>query len=136
MDKAKKDGKPFFVWHNMTRMHIFTFLSPKYQAMQNGENNYGLEEAGMAQLDDIVGDIMKHLQDIGEADKTLVVFTTDNGTETFTWPDGGNTPFKGQKGTIYEVAFAYPQSPAGRVISSRARSRTGCFLHLIGFPRS
>ena len=108
MDKAKKDGKPFFVWHNMTRMHVFTFLSPKYAAMQSGENNYGLEEAGMAQLDDIVGDIMKHLQDIGEADNTLVVFTTDNGTETFTWPDGGNTPFKGQKGTIYEGGFRVP----------------------------
>jgi hypothetical protein len=108
MSKAKKDGKPFFVWHNPTRMHVFTFLSPKYKALMSSETNYGLEDAGMTQLDDIVGSIMKHLEDIGEADNTILVFTTDNGTETFTWPDGGNTPFKGQKGTIYEGGFRAP----------------------------
>ena len=75
MDKAKKDGKPFFLWHNTTRMHVFTFLSPKYQALMNTKSNYGLEEAGMAQLDDSVGAILKHLDDIGEADNTIVVFT-------------------------------------------------------------
>ena len=101
MDKAKKDGKPFFVWHNTTRMHVWTFLSPKYQAMMNSKTNYGLEEAGMAQMDDSVGALLKHLEDIGEADNTIVVFTTDNGAEVFTWPDGGMTPFKGTKGTVY-----------------------------------
>ena len=59
MDKSKIDGKPFFVWHNTTRMHVWTFLSPKYQALMNSETNYGLEEAGMAQLDDSVGAILK-----------------------------------------------------------------------------
>jgi arylsulfatase len=108
MDKAKQAGKPFFVWHNSTRMHVFTFLSKKYTAMQNTKTNYGLEEAGMAQLDDCVGALLKHLEDIGEADNTIVVFTTDNGAETFTWPDGGNTPFKGQKGTSYEGGFRVP----------------------------
>jgi arylsulfatase len=108
MDKAKKDGKPFFVWHNTTRMHVWTFLSKKYSSMQNSGTNYGLEEAGMAQLDDSVGALLKHLEDIGEADNTIVVFTTDNGAETFTWPDGGNTPFKGQKGTSYEGGFRVP----------------------------
>ncbi|MDZ4838232.1 MAG: arylsulfatase [Candidatus Melainabacteria bacterium] len=108
MDKAKKDGKPFFVWHNTTRMHIYTFLSEKYKAMQNSTTNYGIEEAGMAELDDCVGGLIKHLEDIGEADNTIVIFTTDNGTETFTWPDGGNTPFKGQKGTVYEGGFRVP----------------------------
>jgi arylsulfatase len=108
MDKAKKDGKPFFLWHNTTRMHVWTFLSQKYRSMMNGETNYGLEEAGMAQLDDSVGALLKHLNDIGEADNTIVVFTTDNGAETFTWPDGGNTPFKGQKGTAYEGGFRAP----------------------------
>jgi len=108
IDKAKKDGKPFFVWHNPTRMDVFTHLSPKYAALQSGENNYGLEEAGMTQLDDIVGSIMKHLDDIGEANNTILVFTTDNGTETFTWPDGGMTPFKSGKGTIYEGGFRVP----------------------------
>jgi arylsulfatase len=108
MDTAKKEGKPFFVWHNTTRMHVWTFLSPKYKAMQNAKTNYGLEEAGMAQLDDSVGALLKHLDDMGEADNTIVVFTTDNGAETFTWPDGGNTPFKGQKGTAYEGGFRVP----------------------------
>src|SRR5262249_38245965 len=61
MDKDKRDGKPFFVWHNTTRMHVWTFLSPKYKAMQNSQTNYGLEEAGMAQLDDSVGALLKHL---------------------------------------------------------------------------
>lgn len=108
MDKAKREGKPFFVWHNTTRMHIFTFLSPKYQATMNYESNYSVYEAGMAQLDDIVGGLMKHLQDIGEADNTIVIFTTDNGAEVFTWPDGGMTPFRATKGTIYEGGFRAP----------------------------
>jgi arylsulfatase len=108
MDQAKKDGKPFFVWHNTTRMHVWTFLSPKYKAMMNSDTNYNLYEAGMVQLDDIVGTIVKKLDDMGEADNTILVFTTDNGAETFTWPDGGNTPFKGQKGTVYEGGFRVP----------------------------
>ncbi|MGL4960122.1 MAG: arylsulfatase [Inquilinus sp.] len=108
MDKAKADGKPFFVWHNTTRMHVWTFLSPKYRALMNSQTNYGLEEAGMAQLDDSVGTIMKHLDDIGEADNTIVIFTTDNGAEVFTWPDGGMTPFKGTKGTVMEGGFRAP----------------------------
>ncbi len=100
MDKAKKDGKPFFVWHNTTRMHVWTFLSKKYSSMQNSQTNYGLEEAGMQQMDDSIGALLKHLDDIGEADNTIVVFTTDNGAEVFTWPDGGMTPFKATKGTV------------------------------------
>ena len=108
MDKAKKDGKPFFVWHNTTRMHVWTFLSPKYQAQMNSQTNYGLEEAGMAQLDDSVGALLKHIDDMGEAENTIVVFTTDNGAEVFTWPDGGMTPFKATKGTVYEGGFRVP----------------------------
>lgn len=108
MDKAKKEGKPFFVWHNTTRMHVWTFLSEKYRSQQNSETNYNLYEAGMAQLDDIVGSIVKKIEDLGEADNTILVFSTDNGAETFTWPDGGNTPFKGQKGTVYEGGFRVP----------------------------
>jgi arylsulfatase A-like enzyme len=71
MDKAKKDGKPFFVWHNTTRMHVWTFLAPKYQALMNSQTNYGLEEAGVAQLDDSIGALLKHVDDIGEADNTI-----------------------------------------------------------------
>ena len=108
MDKAKKDGKPFFIWHNTTRMHVWTFLSPKYKAMMGSQTNYGLEEAGMAQMDDSIGALLKHLEDIGEAENTIVVFSTDNGAEVFTWPDGGMTPFKSTKGTVMEGGFRVP----------------------------
>ena len=108
MDKAKSDGKPFFVWHNTTRMHVWTFLSKKYSSMQNSQTNYGLEEAGMAQMDDSIGALMKKLEDIGEANNTIVIFTTDNGAEVFTWPDGGMTPFKNTKGTVGEGGFRVP----------------------------
>jgi arylsulfatase A-like enzyme len=108
MDKAKKDGKPFFIWHNTTRMHVFTYIPPKYQAMMNATNNYGLEEAGMAQMDDSIGALLKHLDDIGVAQNTIVIFTTDNGAEVFTWPDGGMTPFKATKGTTFEGGFRVP----------------------------
>ena len=107
MDKAKKDGKPFFIWHNTTRMHVFTYLPPKYQAMMNSKTNYNLEEAGMAQMDDSIGAILKHIDDIGEADNTIVIFTTDNGAEVFTWPDGGMTP-SGHQG--YSVRGRFPRS--------------------------
>ncbi len=122
IDKAKADNKPFFVWLNPTRMHVVTHLSDKYEGMRNAENGWSLQEAGMAQLDDIVGDVMKKLKDMGVDDNTMVVFTTDNGAENFTWPDGGQTPFAGGKGTALEGGFRVPallrwpgKVPAGRV---------------------
>ena len=108
MDKAKQADKPFFIWHNTTRMHVFTYLSQKYQAKMNYESNYGVEEAGMEQMDDSIGDLLKHLDDIGVTDNTIVIFTTDNGAEVFTWPDGGMTPFRATKGTVFEGGFRVP----------------------------
>jgi arylsulfatase A-like enzyme len=108
IDKAKKDNKPFFVWMNPTRMHIVTHLSPKYTATMNSDNGWSEEEAGMAQLDDDVGLVLQKLKDIGEEDNTIVLFTTDNGTELFTWPDGGQTPFAQSKGTVLEGGFRVP----------------------------
>jgi arylsulfatase len=108
MDQAKQAGKPFFIWHNTTRMHVFTYLSKKYQAKMNPESNYGVEEAGMAQMDDDIGDLLKHLDDTGITDNTIVIFTTDNGAEVFTWPDGGMTPFRATKGTVFEGGFRVP----------------------------
>jgi arylsulfatase A-like enzyme len=108
MDKAKRDNKPFFVWLNPTRMHIVTHLSPKYEALRNSENGWSEEEAGMAQLDDDIGLVMKKIKDLGVDDNTIVVFTTDNGTEVFTWPDGGQTPFSQSKGTVLEGGFRVP----------------------------
>lgn len=125
MDKARKDGKPFFVWLNPTRMHVITHLSDKYQAMRTGENGWTEEEAGMAQLDDIVGSVMKYVKDNGMDDNTIIAFSTDNGAENFTWPDGGQTPFAGGKGTALEGGFRVPaivrwpgHVPAGKIENS------------------
>ena len=122
IDKAKADGKPFFLWLNPTRMHIVTHLSPKYEALRNSTNGWTIHEAGMAQLDDIVGATMQKLKDMGVDENTIVVFTTDNGTEVFTWPDGGQTPFAQSKGTVMEGGFRVPcilrwpgKVPAGKV---------------------
>ncbi len=122
IDKAKADGKPFFLWLNPTRMHIVTHLSPKYQSLRNSKNGWSIHEAGMAQMDDDIGIVMKKLKDMGVDDNTIVIFTTDNGTEVFTWPDGGQTPFMGTKGTVYEGGFRAPamirwpgRVPAGKV---------------------
>lgn len=122
LDKAKKDGKPFFLWLNPTRMHVITHLSEKYQKMRTPENGWSIQEAGMAQLDDIVGTVMKYLKDNGLENDTIIAFSTDNGTENFTWPDGGQTPFAGGKGTVMEGGFRSPciirwpgHVPAGKV---------------------
>jgi arylsulfatase A-like enzyme len=108
IDQAKSAGKPFFIWMNPTRMHIVTHLSEKYEDLRNSGNGWSIEEAGMAQLDDVVGAVMQHLKDVGIDDNTIVVFSTDNGTENFTWPDGGQTPFAGGKGTALEGGFRVP----------------------------
>ena len=108
VDKARKDNKPFFLWLNPTRMHVVTHLSEKYQSKRTPENGWSIQEAGMAQLDDIVGSVMTYLADNGLENDTIVVFSTDNGAENFTWPDGGQTPFAGGKGTALEGGFRVP----------------------------
>jgi len=122
VDKARSDRKPFFLWLNPTRMHVVTHLSEKYESLRTPENGWSIQEAGMAQLDDIVGSMMKYLQTNGLDQNTIVVFTTDNGAENFTWPDGGQTPFAGGKGTALEGGFRVPaiirwpgKVPAGKV---------------------
>ncbi len=107
-DKAVAENKPFFLWLNPTRMHVVTHLSEKNESMRTPENGWSIEEAGMAQLDDIVGSVMQYLKDKGLDQNTIIVFTTDNGTENFTWPDGGETPFAGGKGTALEGGFRAP----------------------------
>jgi len=107
MERAVSEDKPFFVWLSPSRMHIFTHLSPKYKALE-GPDNYGLQEAGMAEFDDIVGSVTAKLTELGVDDNTIVLITTDNGTETFTWPDGGATPFRGSKGMTTEGGFRVP----------------------------
>jgi arylsulfatase A-like enzyme len=122
IENAKRDNKPFFLWLNPTRMHVVTHLSEKYERMRTPENGWSIEEAGMAQLDDIVGSVMQRLKDLNLEDNTILAFSTDNGAENFTWPDGGQTPFAGGKGTALEGGFRVPciirwpgRVPAGKV---------------------
>ncbi|MGE5102603.1 MAG: sulfatase-like hydrolase/transferase [Deltaproteobacteria bacterium] len=105
MTRAVEANRPFFVWHNTTRMHAWTRLSPKYQ----DKTGHGLYADGMQQVDDIVGALLKKLDDLGIADNTIVVFSTDNGPEKYTWPDGGASPFRGEKGSTWEGGMRVPQ---------------------------
>ena len=134
LNKARQDGKPFFLWLNPTRMHVVTHLSEKYEKMRTPDNGWSVEEAGMAQLDDIVGAVMKYVHDNGLDDNTIITFSTDNGAENFTWPDGGQTPFAGGKGTALEGGFRVPAMirwpghvPAGKI-------ENGIFSGLDWFP--
>jgi arylsulfatase A-like enzyme len=104
IDRSVKAGKPFFLWHNTTRMHVWTHLSPKWE----NKSGYGLYADGMMELDYVVGELLKKLDTLGIANNTIVVFSSDNGAEVMTWPDGGNTPFHGEKGTTWEGGFRVP----------------------------
>ena len=104
IDRSAKADTPFFLWHNATRTHVWTHLSPRWQ----DKSGYGLYADAMMELDWEVGEILKKIDDLGIADNTIVIFTSDNGAETFSWPDGGNHPFRGEKGTTFEGGFRVP----------------------------
>jgi arylsulfatase A-like enzyme len=104
IDKAHTEEKPFFVWFNTTRMHIWTHLAPEYL----GKSGRGIYADGMAELDETVGALLRKLDDLGIADNTIVVYSTDNGAEIMFWPDGGMTPFHSEKATGWEGGFRVP----------------------------
>ena len=104
IDRAHKDNKPFFVWMNTTRMHVWTRLKPEAV----GRTGIGLYPDGMVEHDDHVGMLLDKLDNLGIADNTIVIYSTDNGAEKVTWPDGGITPFHGEKGTTWEGGFRVP----------------------------
>ena len=104
MERANKAGKPFFVWLNTTRMHIYTHLKPE----SKGKTGLGVYADGMVEHDGQVGQVLAELQKLGIADNTIVIYTTDNGAEILFWPDGGMTPFHGEKNTTWEGGFRVP----------------------------
>ena len=104
IEKAHADGKPFFVWMNSTRCHVWTHLKPE----SDGVTGIGLYPDAMVEHDLAVGRLLDLLDRLGIADNTIVMYSTDNGAEKFTWPDGGSTPFAGEKGTTWEGGFRVP----------------------------
>ncbi len=104
MDRAHDAKKPFFVWFNSTRMHIFTHLKPESQ----GVTGLGIYPDGMVEHDGQVGQLLKKLDDLGIAKNTIVIYTTDNGAEAFSWPDGGTTPFRSEKNSNWEGGYRVP----------------------------
>jgi arylsulfatase len=104
MTRAKQANKPFFLWWNSTRMHIFTHLKPE----SDGKTGFGVYADGMVEHDAHVGQVLAKLEELGLAQNTIVMYSTDNGAETFTWPDGGTTMFRGEKNTQWEGGFRVP----------------------------
>jgi arylsulfatase A-like enzyme len=106
MDRAKKANKPFFVWWNSTRMHVFTHLKPG----SAGKTGLGIYADGMVEHDGHVGQLLAKLKELGIEENTIVMYSTDNGAETFTWPDGGTTMFRGEKNTNWEGGYRVPSA--------------------------
>jgi arylsulfatase len=104
IERADKADKPFFMWFSSTRMHVWTRLKEESQ----GVTGIGIYPDGMVEHDGHIGQLLAKLDELGITDNTIVIYSTDNGAETVSWPDGGITPFKGEKGTTWEGGFRVP----------------------------
>jgi arylsulfatase A-like enzyme len=104
LEESKKENKPFFLWWNSTRMHIWTRL----KAASGGKTGLGIYPDGMVEHDAMVGQLLDKLKELGLEDNTIVMYSTDNGAEKFTWPDGGQSPFRGEKNTNWEGGYRVP----------------------------
>jgi len=104
IERAHEQGKPFFVWLSATRMHVWTRLKEE----SVGVTGIGLYPDGMVEHDKAIGRVLAKLEELGIYDNTMIMYSTDNGAEKFTWPDGGTTPFAGEKGTTWEGGFRVP----------------------------
>ena len=137
MERAVKAGDPFFVWHNPTRMHIYTHLRPERRNLATPySSEFDLFGSGMMELDMLVGELLQKLEQLGVAENTIVIFTTDNGAMADWFPDGGTTPFRGEKATTWEGGVRVPmlirwpaKIPAGSV-SNGIQDHTDIFTTL------
>ncbi len=139
MDRTTAAGQPMFLWFNSTRMHVWTRLKEE----SVGVTGQGIYADGMVEHDGHVGQILDKIEELGIADNTIVMYSTDNGAETFTWPDGGTIPFRGEKNTNWEGGYRVPAMikwpghiPAG-VISNEIMSHEDwvpTFMAAVGEP--
>ena len=130
IDKAHRDDKPFFVWFNATRMHVWTRLAPEW----DGASGYGLYADGLMEHDHHVGQLLDKLDDLGISDNTIVVYSTDNGAQTSTYPDAGVEPFRGEKGSTWEGGFRVPALIRWPGVVKPGRVINDMFSHLDWMP--
>jgi arylsulfatase A-like enzyme len=130
IDKSHQADTPFFVWFNATRMHVWTRLAPKWE----GSSGYGLYADGLNEHDHHVGQLLDKLDQLGIDDNTIVIYSTDNGSQTNTYPDGGAEPFRGEKGSTWEGGFRVPAMIRWPGVVEQGRVINDIFSHQDWFP--
>jgi arylsulfatase len=134
MDKSREEGKPFFVWLNPSRVHVFTHLSDDYESLRTSENGWTVVDAAHKEFDDTVGRIVKYVEDNGLTENTIIMVTSDNGAENWTWPDGAQTPFAGGKGQIQEGGVRVPMIVQWPGHFQSGKIENGIMSHLDWLP--
>ena len=130
LERAVKADKPFFLWYNTTRMHVHTRLKPESE----GVTGLGVFPDGMVEHDGMIGQMLDKLDELGITDNTVVMYTTDNGAEKFTWPDGGTAPFRGEKNTNWEGGYRVPLLVKWPGLIEPGSRSNGIVSHMDWFP--